>query len=165
MSALSERSESKGFTLIELMITVSIISILAVVGVAIYSGAQKNARDAKRRGDIDAIAKALEQTKLSNNNYIALTGSSFQSGVVPTSVFPGQPYCIGGSDTTTSPAVPSAWGSPGGAAGNSCAPNPPYTQVNADGSNMLSGGLNVSWRICSVLESPANTVYCRANQL
>ena len=39
----------KGFTLIELMIVVAIIAILSVIGVTIFAGIQKNARDAKRR--------------------------------------------------------------------------------------------------------------------
>lgn len=50
----------KGFTLVELLVVVAIIAILSVVGMTIFTGVQKSARDAKRRADIDAISKAFE---------------------------------------------------------------------------------------------------------
>lgn len=49
-----------GFTLVELMVVVSIIAILAVIGIVVFSGIQKGARDSRRKGDVDAIAKAIE---------------------------------------------------------------------------------------------------------
>ncbi len=53
-------TNSVGFTLIELLVVITIIAILAVVGLTVYGGVQKNARDAKRRVDVQAIQKALE---------------------------------------------------------------------------------------------------------
>lgn len=63
MSKSVKQSRNKGFTLIELMVVVSIIAILSVIGVTAFSSAQKQGRDAKRRADIDAIAKALESNR------------------------------------------------------------------------------------------------------
>lgn len=50
----------KGFTLIELMVVVAIIAILSLIGITSFNIIQKNARDARRRGDINAISKAWE---------------------------------------------------------------------------------------------------------
>src|SRR3989344_7754437 len=49
-----------GFTLVELLVTISILAVLSVVGLTIYSTVQSKARDAKRIGDIDNISKAFE---------------------------------------------------------------------------------------------------------
>ncbi len=155
---------TRGFTLVELIIIVTIIAILSVIGITVFSSVQKNARDAKRKADINAIAKALEVKQVNDGDYAGLSVRDFANGIIPQNSFPGQPYCIGGSSTSTPPNPPSVWGSPTGPAGNTCSPNPPYSQINSDGSYMLDGGLNISWRTCAVLENPPNTIYCLTNQ-
>lgn len=50
----------KGFTLIELMVAISIIAVIAAVGFTSYTQAQKLSRDSKRKQDLQAIANALE---------------------------------------------------------------------------------------------------------
>ena len=57
------KSAPKGFSLVELLVVISIIAILSVIGITVFTGVQKGARDARRRGDIHAIAQALEQFK------------------------------------------------------------------------------------------------------
>lgn len=95
MKKLLPRSSgnSQGFTLIELLITITIIAILAVVGVTVYSGIQKNARDARRRADIDSISKAIEVHYNQTTNqfctaaagtYCAPATTWFSGGAVPT---------------------------------------------------------------------------------
>ena len=74
--------KSKGFTLVELLVVITIIAILATVGFAAFSSTQKGARDATRKGDINAIANALEQT-YSNGLYSELLPSYFSDGTVP----------------------------------------------------------------------------------
>jgi type II secretion system protein G len=50
----------KGFTLIELLITIAIIGILsAIIGIAMVNP-QKEARDAKRKSDLELIRSGLE---------------------------------------------------------------------------------------------------------
>ena len=50
-----------GFTLIELMITMTIMVILVSVSIISLRGSQANARDAKRASDVETIARGLEQ--------------------------------------------------------------------------------------------------------
>lgn len=79
--------KQKGFTLIELMVVVAIIGILMAAGILAFSNAQRNARDARRRADIDAISKALEQYNGNNNGLYPATASAissyFPAGSVP----------------------------------------------------------------------------------
>ena len=63
--------KKSGFTLIELLVVISIIAILSAIGMTVFSGVQKGARDARRKGDIDAISKALEIYKSLNGLYPA----------------------------------------------------------------------------------------------
>src|SRR4051812_11173687 len=63
---LAAQSSRKGFTLIELMISISVVAIIATVGMVAYSSTQRTARDAKRKGDVEDIKNAL---------YLVRTGS------------------------------------------------------------------------------------------
>ena len=59
----------KGFTLFELLVSISIIAILTAIAIVSYSGAQKKARDARRIQDIDAVGKALESYYSDESDY------------------------------------------------------------------------------------------------
>lgn len=84
----------KGFTLVELLVVMTIIAILSVIGLAMYEGAQSQARDAKRRQEIDAIAAALEQRYNSSTfSYpTALDDKWFQGGGIPIPPDPDEIY-------------------------------------------------------------------------
>ena len=60
---LKLKINQKGFTLIELLVVIAIIGILASFAVASFTNAQAKGRDSKRKGDLDAIRKALELAK------------------------------------------------------------------------------------------------------
>lgn len=79
---------SKGFTLIELMVVVTIIAFLSVIGIVAFTNAQKQARDGRRRADIEAIATALESNRTSDGKYPAVPDCTsttiFANGKCPT---------------------------------------------------------------------------------
>lgn len=96
------KNNPRGFTLIELLVVVAIIAILSLIGLTLFSGVQKSARDAKRKGDIDAIAKALEANYSSATaTYPAPTDAMFASG--------GLPKDPNGSNYLNIPAAGATW--------------------------------------------------------
>ncbi|PJC79745.1 hypothetical protein CO009_03560 [Candidatus Shapirobacteria bacterium CG_4_8_14_3_um_filter_35_11] len=58
-----------GFTLFELLVSISIIAILTAIASMSFSGAQKKARDARRVSDMNFVQKAAEQY-YSFSNYV-----------------------------------------------------------------------------------------------
>ena len=101
--------KSKGFTLVELLVVISIIAILSVIGITIFTSTQSVARDAKRRADANAIHKALEQYKLINGSYPAASGRSCGASPCPATA-PSDTSAwttlVGGSTYYTSGAAP-----------------------------------------------------------
>lgn len=56
-----KRTNSHAFTLLELLVVISIMAVLTTVGVVSYTTAQKKARDANRRTALRDIQNAFEQ--------------------------------------------------------------------------------------------------------
>ena len=54
-------NSKKGFTLVELLIAISIIAILTALGFSAYQAVYKASRDSKRQSDLKFIQSALEQ--------------------------------------------------------------------------------------------------------
>lgn len=52
---------SRGFSLIELLVVITIIAVLSTVGLIAYSSVAKQGRDSKRQSDLRSIQSALEQ--------------------------------------------------------------------------------------------------------
>lgn len=74
---------SKGFTLIELMVVVTIIAFLSVIGIVAFTNAQKQARDSRRRADIEVIATALESNRISTGYQAWDTPAIYANNAVP----------------------------------------------------------------------------------
>ncbi len=53
-------NKKNGFTLIELIVSVTIIAVLTVIGVISFSGTNEKARDSRRITDLESIRMALE---------------------------------------------------------------------------------------------------------
>lgn len=98
----------KGFTLVELLIVVAIIAILAAIGFAVLGNQSGSARDAKRKADIDQIAKAYEvHYNLETGVYKPLTNADFTSGTIPEDPKKTKYICVLGPNdaSTTFPCV------------------------------------------------------------
>lgn len=72
-----------GFTLFELLVSISIIAIMTALASVAYSGAQKKARDARRIQDLKAIQVAAEQY-YSQSGYVYPTDYSAGISWIPT---------------------------------------------------------------------------------
>ncbi len=85
-----------GFTLFELLVSISIIAILTALAIISYSSAQKKARDTRRQEDVQMMAKAAEQY-YSQNSYSYPQGTTVanwtpaSSGTPLLNVFPVDP--------------------------------------------------------------------------
>ena len=64
----------KGFTLLELLIVISIISILASIGLFSFRGAGAKAKDAKMLADINIIKTALSMYEIFESTYPTFQG-------------------------------------------------------------------------------------------
>lgn len=61
----------KGFTLVELMIVITVIAILSTIAVVSFTRVQKQSRDTKRKGDVRSLATALQAYFTEVNSYPA----------------------------------------------------------------------------------------------
>ncbi len=90
----------QGFTLIELMVVIGILSLLMIAGLASYTGSQKRARDSRRKIDLETIRQGLELYKSQNpsSGYPNVNGSTetvlkplLSPTYIGTSAFPKDP--------------------------------------------------------------------------
>lgn len=116
-----------GFTLVELLVVVAIISLLSLVGIVIFTNVQKNARDARRKADIQAISTALE----THYNDTANQHCSAPEAVART-------YCAPQASWFAVGAIPKDPGT-----------NADYTGMPADGATI--------YNVCATLEAGGTT--------
>jgi len=71
-----------GFTIIELVVVITIIGILSTIGVLSYTKIQANARDSERSAKITTVAEALEKYYSQNGEYPTCTDITKDSTTV-----------------------------------------------------------------------------------
>lgn len=121
----------RGFTLIELLIVIALITILATIGITVFYGQQRSARDARRKADVEAIVSAFEQKfeKTEKGKYDPIQNSDFTNALPkdpltgydytytpPLNSFPNETYLVcallenstGNSNTNTNIIPPPA---------------------------------------------------------
>lgn len=67
----------RGFTVVELVITITIMGILLTLAVVSVNATQANGRDAERKADAESLAMHLERYQSSKNSAIAYSGVSY----------------------------------------------------------------------------------------
>ncbi len=163
----------KGFTLVELLVVITIIAIISTVAIVVYGNIQADARDAKRKSELETIATVLEVNKsAAGGNYNPLLASMFGGLVFPGGVTSealdpqGYPYCIAMSSNTFTPAILPA--NLSGVSGWVNTPGMTDCPATPTGWSKLSGTepptSTVSWTICTRLENQSTPMaYCRTN--
>lgn len=63
-----------GFTLLEVLVSVTIIAVLTAIGIVSYSSVNKRSRDVKRKSDLEQIRSGLEMYR-SDMSYYPGAGS------------------------------------------------------------------------------------------
>lgn len=73
---MKQQKKILGFTLIELMVSISIIALITAVGLVSYTNANRNARDAKRKADLEQVRAAIEFYRTEVGSYPVPSGDS-----------------------------------------------------------------------------------------
>jgi type IV pilus assembly protein PilE len=75
---------NKGFTLLEMLVVIGIISVLVGLGTTSYTTAQRKARDARRQSDLKTAQQVMEQCYSVNSfQYPAVSGTGTITATCP----------------------------------------------------------------------------------
>lgn len=71
MKLFNSKNSNKGFTLIEILIAVSIVAIMMAIIISSAAALQKNSRDARRKSDLGSLTTSLQQYYADQSYYPA----------------------------------------------------------------------------------------------
>lgn len=103
---MEKRNKQDGFTLFELLVSISIIAVMTAVAIVSFGGLNKKTRDSRRMSDLEKIRLTLEATRQVGNTYPSnlsvLVGSSLLEKVPtdPKGVGYTYAYSVGSSSYT-----------------------------------------------------------------
>jgi type IV pilus assembly protein PilE len=83
------KRKSKGFSLTELMVTVSVVAILASIAYPSYTNQMKKTRRVDAQGALMGLASAMERFYTVNNTYIGTTDNGAPRPPLPT-IYPSE---------------------------------------------------------------------------
>ncbi|MCX7098892.1 MAG: type IV pilin protein [Methylococcales bacterium] len=86
---------TRGFTLIELMIAVAVVGILSAIAYPSYRDSMNNARRADAKGALSGLANAMERHFTEHNNYLGAATGGDDTGTP--SIYSGQSPVDGGT--------------------------------------------------------------------
>lgn len=129
----SLKKQSKGFTIVELLIVIVVIAILATLVIVTFTGIQQKARDSQRQTDINALDSHLEAYYAQNGSYPSLavltsTGwiSANMKGLDPEALVDPKGGSLAASTTAT------AYGYAPTAGGSACTDSGTGTTATSD---------------------------------
>lgn len=70
----SNKKHRSGFTLVELLVAATIIALLSASGFVSFTTANRNARNGKRKADLEQVRAALELYRTDNGSYVNTSG-------------------------------------------------------------------------------------------
>ena len=68
---MTKRNYQRGFTLVELLVVITIIALITTIGLVIYQSSVRKGRDGRRQTDLEQIRSALELYRSDIGNYPA----------------------------------------------------------------------------------------------
>src|SRR5690348_2772252 len=83
LSSTKTKTVLKGFTSIELLVSIAILAVVSSVGLVVFSTSQKVSRDDKRKNDLRSIQQALELYYYQNKSYPGILKATSDSGANP----------------------------------------------------------------------------------
>jgi type II secretory pathway pseudopilin PulG len=69
MKNLFNSRKQLGFTMIELLVVTTIIIVITAIGLVSYTAANRNARNGKRKADLEMVRQALVLYRTDNGSY------------------------------------------------------------------------------------------------